>query len=101
MGNSTLIMDAEGLHTLASNIEKKAAGFDTLISTFYSNTTSITEDSVWSGDDAVAFGAAAKEFKANLDRASQFLHDVARDLESTAGNYDSTYETSTSRAGSL
>ena len=44
MGNSTLIMDAEGLHALASNIEKKAAGFDTLISTFDTNTTSITKN---------------------------------------------------------
>lgn len=101
MGNSTLIMDAEGLHTLASNIEKKAAGFDTLISTFDTNTTSITDGAVWSGDDAVAFNAAAKEFKANLDKASLFLHDVAKDLESTAGNYDSTYEASYNRSSAL
>lgn len=101
MGNSTLIMDAEGLHQLASNLEGKAGSFDSLISTFDSNTTSITDESVWSGDDSIAFNTAAKEFKANLDKASQFLHDVAKDLETTAGNYDSVYESSTSRSSSL
>ena len=101
MGNSTLIMDADGLHQLASNLEGKAGNFDSLISTFDSNTTSITDESVWSGDDAIAFNTAAKEFKANLDKASQFLHDVAKDLETTAGNYDSVYEKSTSRSSSL
>ena len=101
MGNSTLIMDVEGLHQLAANLEGKAGSFDSLISTFDSNTNSITDASVWSGDDSVAFNGAAKEFKANLDRASQFLHDVARDLETTAGNYDATYESSTARSSSL
>ena len=101
MGNSTLIMDAEGLHQLASNLVGKAGSFDSLISTFDSNTTSITDSAVWSGDDAVAFNTAAKEFKANLDKASLFLHDVAKDLETTAGNYDSVYESSTNRSSAL
>jgi WXG100 family type VII secretion target len=101
MGNSVLMMDAEGLHALANTLEGRAGSFDSLISTFDSNTNSITDASVWSGDDSVAFNGAAKEFKANLDRASQFLHDVARDLETTAGNYDATYESSTARSSSL
>lgn len=101
MGNSVLMMDAEGLHGLANTLEGRAGSFDSLISTFDSNTNSITDASVWSGDDSVAFNGAAKEFKANLDRASQFLHDVARDLETTAGNYDATYESSTARSSSL
>ena len=101
MGNSTLIMDAEGLHQLASNLEGKAGSFDSLISTFDSNTTSITDESVWSGDDSVAFNTAAKEFKANLDKASQFLHDVAKDLGETASSYDEVYANSSSRASQL
>ena len=101
MGNSVLMMDAEGLHALANTLEGRAGSFDSLISTFDSNTNSITDASVWSGDDCVAFNGAAKEFKANLDRAAQFLHDVARDLESTASSYDATYESSTARSSSL
>ena len=63
MGNSVLMMDAEGLHALANTLEGRAGSFDSLISTFDSNTNSITDASVWSGDDSVAFNGAAKEFK--------------------------------------
>lgn len=98
---SVLRMDSDGLHQLAGNIENKAEGFDTLISTFDTNTKNITEPEVWDGDDAVAFASAAEEFKSNLDKASQFLHSVASDLERTASDYDTTHEGSVSRSQSL
>ncbi len=102
MGNtSVLVMDAEGLHTLASTIEAKAAEFDSHISNFDTKVGQITDAAVWSGNDSVQFKAAADGFKTNLMAAANTLHSIASNFETTASNYDAAYEESNTAAGNL
>ncbi len=96
-----LRMESTELRNLGNTINNNANSFDSLISSFKNAYEAITASGTWDGEDSNKFREAADKFRADLEKASQIVHEVGTDLVTTANDYDETLSGVSSNIGSM
>ena len=85
-----LKIDTELVNTSGVAINGSGTNFQTAVNEFKNHSESITDPTVWKGDDATAFRGVAHELGTLLDKASVVVQDVGTHLEDTAMAIDET-----------
>lgn len=96
-----LRMESTELRNLGNTINNNASSFDSLIASFKNAYEAITASGTWDGEDSNKFREAADKFRADLEKASQIVHEVGTDLVNTANDYDETLSGVSSNIGTM